>query len=61
MHVVIGGASGSALGSLAWQQGGWTATSALGLGLALLTCVALVFDERLARRQRGLPLTTASR
>ena len=57
----IGGASGSALGSLAWQQGGWAATSALGLGLAVLTCMALVFDESLARRQRGAAITTASR
>lgn len=45
-----GAASGSALGSFAWQHGGWPATCAVGGGLGLLTAVALAHDRRLARR-----------
>ena len=49
----IGAASGSALGSLAWQHGGWRSTCALGALLALGTWVALALDQRLARARQG--------
>lgn len=42
----IGAASGSALGSVAWQHGGWTGASLLGLALAGLAAVALGYDRR---------------
>jgi predicted MFS family arabinose efflux permease len=45
----IGGASGSALGALAWHYGGWSATCGLGGVLALLTGAALWHDQVLAR------------
>lgn len=46
----IGAASGSALGTLAWRQGGWTGTCLLGVGLALCAAAALLYDQRVARR-----------
>ena len=44
-----GAAAGSALGSAAWQGGGWAATCAVGAGMALLNAGALLYDRRLAR------------
>lgn len=39
----IGGAAGSALGSYAWNQGGWTASCLTGIGLvSLAACFALI-------------------
>lgn len=43
-----GAASGSAIGTAAWGLGGWPATCAAGVVLALLTCVAFAHDRRLA-------------
>lgn len=45
-----GAAGGSALGSWAWQHGGWGATCVAGAGVALLNGLAMVHDARLARR-----------
>ena len=47
----IGAACGSALGSLAWQHGGWDMTCALGLSLAGFNALALAYDQWLLRRQ----------
>lgn len=44
-----GAASGSALGSLAWQLGGWNGVCLAGLGLAAMAAAALYHDYRLAR------------
>lgn len=49
----IGAASGSALGSLAWLQGGWPAICVLGIVLALLCGGLLIYDERLASKRKG--------
>lgn len=46
----IGGASGSALGALAWHYGDWPATCGLGALLALATAAALWRDQAVARR-----------
>lgn len=45
-----GAAAGSAMGSAAWQWGGWAATCALGATLAVLNALALMHDQRLAVR-----------
>jgi len=48
-----GAAGGSALGSWAWQAGGWTATCLAGAGVAVLNALAMWHDavlERSARR-----------
>ena len=45
-----GAASGSALGSLAWQLAGWPGVCMVGAGLALLSGAALYRDQLLARR-----------
>ncbi len=42
----IGGAAGSALGSLAWQRGGWLGVCALGAVLSLAAAVVWVQDMR---------------
>ncbi|WP_343734408.1 MFS transporter [Acidovorax sp.] len=49
----VGAATGSAMGSVAWLWGGWGATCALGLGLAVLNALALAHDQRLALRARS--------
>lgn len=46
-----GAAAGSAVGSLAWQHGGWPATCAAGAVIALCNGVACWHDSRLARAQ----------
>lgn len=46
----IGAAAGSALGSLAWQWGGWAGCCVLGAALALATGLAWWRDWRLAPR-----------
>lgn len=46
----VGAAAGSALGSLAWQKGGWPATCATGGLLGLLAVGAFLRDRTLARR-----------
>lgn len=43
-----GAASGSAIGTAAWGMGGWPATCAAGVALALLTCAAFLYDRRLS-------------
>ncbi len=48
----IGAASGSALGSLAWNRGGWHAICELGIVLALLCGGLLMHDQRLAKEGR---------
>ncbi len=45
-----GAAGGSALGSWAWQHGGWGATCVAGAGVALLNGLATAHDAQLARR-----------
>ncbi|ABM32852.1 MFS transporter [Paracidovorax citrulli] len=45
-----GAALGSALGSAAWQHGGWDATCAAGLAMAGANCAAMWHDARLARQ-----------
>ncbi len=45
-----GAALGSALGSAAWQHGGWGATCAAGLAVAGANCAAMWHDARLARQ-----------
>lgn len=45
-----GAALGSALGSAAWQSGGWGATCAVGAAVALANGAALWHDARLASR-----------
>ncbi|MDT0137898.1 MFS transporter [Acidovorax sp. PRC11] len=45
-----GAALGSALGSAAWQHGGWGATCAVGTAVALANGAALWHDARLAGR-----------
>ena len=59
----VGAATGSAMGSVAWLWGGWGATCALGLGLAVLNALALAHDQRLAMRVRSgaAPLQAAER
>jgi len=47
----IGAAAGSALGSLAWQSGGWGATCAWSACLALAAGLVWLWDVRLERRQ----------
>lgn len=42
----IGGAAGSALGSLAWQRGGWAGVCVLGVVLALAAAVVWIQDAR---------------
>lgn len=44
----IGGGSGSALGTVAWQHGGWSSTCVLGLVLATLCAGVFLRDRRLA-------------
>jgi len=43
-----GAASGSAIGSWAWQHGGWTITCLAGAGVAVLNLGALWYDKCLA-------------
>ncbi len=45
----IGGAAGSALGSAAWQRGGWAGVCVLGVVLSLAAAVVWVQDLRAAR------------
>ena len=45
----LGGALGSALGTLAWQMGAWPLVSALGTGFSLLAAIL----QGLARRRRA--------
>lgn len=45
----IGAASGSALGSLAWELGGWHAICGVGVVLTVLAGVVLMYDQRLAK------------
>lgn len=52
-----GAALGSALGSAAWQHGGWGATCAVGAAVALANGAALWHDARLAGR--GAPQAPA--
>src|SRR5690606_14233273 len=47
-----GAASGSAVGTAAWGLGGWPATCAAGVVLALLTCAAFEHDRRLSGKGR---------
>ncbi|KQW25405.1 MFS transporter [Acidovorax sp. Root402] len=49
----VGAATGSAMGSVAWLWGGWGATCALGIGIAVLNALALAYDQRLAVRALG--------
>ena len=49
----VGAATGSAMGSVAWLWGGWGATCALGMGIAVLNALALAYDQRLAVRALG--------
>ncbi len=49
----VGAASGSALGALAWNVGGWPATCGLGVLLAVLTGLALWHDMSLSTVSRG--------
>ncbi|MDJ0484681.1 MFS transporter, partial [Rhodococcus pyridinivorans] len=49
----IGAASGSALGTMAWSAGGWTAVCVLGVGLAALAGVVWALDLRLTARMRA--------
>ncbi|RYY91108.1 MAG: MFS transporter, partial [Comamonadaceae bacterium] len=54
----IGAATGSALGSWAWQHGGWSAACGWGLALAVVAAGAWLHDirlERLARRPPAAP------
>ncbi|MDO1483372.1 mfs transporter [Rhodococcus rhodochrous] len=53
----IGAASGSALGTMAWSAGGWTAVCVLGVGLAALAGVVWALDLRLAARMRARSAT----
>ncbi|TAL75169.1 MAG: MFS transporter [Burkholderiaceae bacterium] len=46
----IGGASGSALGAAAWGYDGWTGACGVGLMMALLTALALWYDEAVVKR-----------
>lgn len=50
----IGGASGSALGTLAWRYGGWAGTCVLGVLLALLTILTLWRDHALAHHKQAI-------
>lgn len=43
-----GAASGSAVGSFAWQHGGWAGTCAVGAGIAVLAVLTQWHDARLA-------------
>ena len=47
----VGAAAGSALGSLAWQIGGWGAACALGASFAVAAGLAWCWDLRLERGQ----------
>lgn len=49
----IGASSGSALGAVAWQRGGWAGACAAGAALAVLNLLALVYDRRLASQVVG--------
>ena len=53
----VGAASGSALGTMAWSAGGWTAVCVLGVGLAALAGVVWALDLRLAARMRARSTT----
>ncbi len=53
----VGAASGSALGTMAWSVGGWTAVCVLGVGLAALAGVVWALDLRLAARMRARSAT----
>ncbi|MCR8692899.1 MFS transporter [Rhodococcus pyridinivorans] len=53
----VGAASGSALGTMAWSAGGWTAVCVLGVGLAALAGVVWALDLRLAARMRARSAT----
>ncbi|MCD5419193.1 MFS transporter [Rhodococcus pyridinivorans] len=53
----IGAASGSALGTMAWSAGGWTAVCVLGVGLAALAGVVWALDLRLTARMRARSAT----
>lgn len=44
-----GAATGSALASLAWSQGGWRGVCVAGAGLAVLSGCALAHDHMLVR------------
>lgn len=44
-----GGAAGSAIGSLAWQAGGWTAVCAAGAGIATIALAAWLQEQWTAR------------
>jgi len=46
----VGAASGSALGAVAWSHGGWAATCATGMTLAILACLVLLYDQQLVRQ-----------
>jgi predicted MFS family arabinose efflux permease len=48
----IGAASGSAMGTLAWNHGGWDSTCALGMCMAICSCLALGYDQMLVNRSR---------
>ncbi|RYF84302.1 MAG: MFS transporter [Comamonadaceae bacterium] len=48
----VGASAGSALGAVAWRQGGWLACCALGATLVLMAAWALWHDQRLTRRMR---------
>ncbi|BDB59337.1 MAG: MFS transporter [Rhodococcus sp. (in: high G+C Gram-positive bacteria)] len=53
----VGAASGSALGTMAWSAGGWTAVCVLGVGLAALAGVVWALDLRLTARMRARSAT----
>ncbi len=50
--IFIGGAVGSSIASLLYEQGGWQAIAALGAGLPLLALVAFGLHTRLATRSQ---------
>lgn len=50
----IGASVGSALGAVAWRQGGWLACCALGAALLVGAAAVLWHDHRLARRTGGI-------
>lgn len=49
-----GGSVGSAVGSWAWLQGGWSGTTIAGLGFGAATLTAVLWDRHLARRRSPL-------
>lgn len=56
----IGAATGSALGSWAWQHGGWSAACGWGLALAVVAAGAWLHDIRLERLARRPPAATSA-